>query len=118
MTGLGHQQPGQRSETRTNLQHVVMALQLRRRHNAPELIGIMEKILAEGSGQPDFVPGQDFFYGRQRHRRPKTSARVSSAPSSWRCVIVSGGVKLSTFACSPSGRRMKPRSNMAFTIFK
>ena len=44
-------------------------------------------------------------------RSPVAKTPLSAATAFANCVLVmvSGGVKLMTFACPPSGRRMKPR---------
>ena len=44
----------------------------------------------------------------------KTSASVLTVFVNCALVMVNGGVKLMTLACSPSGKRMKPRCNMFF----
>ena len=103
------QQFGQGPQSRTDFQNLVGGLQVGRRHNPAQLIRVVQKILAERFGQSDVARRQDLFHLRELHSRSKTLANAATAASSWRPGIVKGGVKLMTFACSPSGSRMKPR---------
>src|SRR5437660_1113874 len=79
----------------------------------------MQKTLAERFGQLNAALGQDLFHLREIHRRSVINnlCNVFTAAASCRSLIVSGGVKLITFECSPSGRRMKPRRSRALINF-
>src|SRR5208283_1652062 len=118
----------------------------RRLDDAPQLIAIVKKILAEGFRESNPVCCQQFPHFRQSHPRNlttnghqwtrirkriltrvrrsihfekfvpisvhsrfKTSASTPAVSASCASVMVSGGVKLMTFACPPSGSKMKPR---------
>src|SRR5688572_18226709 len=71
-----------------------------------ELVGIMQKILAERFCELNAAVTQELPDFRELHSI--ACWRAATLARSWASVIVSGGVKEMTFECSPSGRKIKP----------
>src|SRR5262249_42964943 len=101
----------ERTKAGPDFQNFIGFGQLGTVNNATELVAVMQEILAKRFGELD-VPGrQHLLHFRELHGgiwRESALATARTEAASCDSEMVSGGVKLITFECSPSGRRMKP----------
>ena len=67
-TGISQEQFRQRSQPRSDFEDFIRFFQFRRINDAPELVAIVQKILAEGFRQLNPARGQQFPHFRKLHR--------------------------------------------------
>ena len=103
------EQLSQRAKPGADLEHTIGRGDFGRSDNAPELVVVVEKILAERFRKLDAVLLQDFAHLPEGDHA-STSPNVATARASSRSAIVSGGVNPSTLLCSLT--RMKRRLRM------
>src|SRR5262245_43063060 len=97
------EQFSQRPETGPDLQDLVGRFQFCRGDNSPQLIGIMEKILAERFRELNIVLRQQLAHFGQFHATSRNTSESSRTALANCCFeITRGGVKPMTFPCSPS----------------
>src|SRR5205814_528738 len=68
-------------QSRTNFQHPVIWRKLGRSHNAPQLVRIVQKILAKRFGQLNVALGEDLFHLGELHRKKLREVESSATKS-------------------------------------
>src|SRR5207253_1720070 len=122
------EQLGERTEARTDFEHFVAFFQISGLDDFAKLVGVMKEILPQGPGELNLVLFQNLLHFRELHagvffknvrtKNTETEGHPETVDSNTVCAnaltadrscfseIVSGGVRLMTFECSPSGKRM------------
>src|SRR5690606_26328763 len=100
---------GERPEAGADFQDRILRRKLRQGGDALDLVLIVQEILAERFGELNPVATEQVAHFRKLHKAAISSWSAVTAERSGARVMISGGVNEMTLACSPSGRKMKPR---------